>query len=131
MDAIISRDATEMESTGILAAWRGCRDRRDCRSHGSVLVTQTIAGRRSRRIGDDHPPFRSDRHQGAAQARGQRRLPDQAPRRRENCPVQVTDQPLGRERKKLKTHRAVRREASRLFDANGYAATTVEQIADG
>jgi len=45
--------------------------------------------------------------------------------------VQVTDQPLGRERKKLKTHRAVRREASRLFDANGYAATTVEQIADG
>jgi AcrR family transcriptional regulator len=45
--------------------------------------------------------------------------------------MQVTDQPLGlRERKKIKTRQAIRREAFRLFDANGYAATTVEQIAD-
>ena len=43
----------------------------------------------------------------------------------------ATDQPLGlRERKKIKTRQAIRREATRLFDANGYAATTVEQIAD-
>ena len=35
-----------------------------------------------------------------------------------------------RERKKIKTREAIRREAFRLFDANGYAATTVEQIAD-
>jgi AcrR family transcriptional regulator len=43
----------------------------------------------------------------------------------------VTDQPLGlRERKKLKTRQAIRREAFRLIDANGYAATTVEQIAE-
>jgi len=41
------------------------------------------------------------------------------------------NQPLGlRERKKIKTRQAIRREAFRLFDANGYAATTVEQIAD-
>jgi hypothetical protein len=46
--------------------------------------------------------------------------------------LEVTDQPLGlRERKKLKTHRAISRDAFRLFDANGSAATTVEQIADG
>jgi AcrR family transcriptional regulator len=45
--------------------------------------------------------------------------------------MQVTDQPLGlRERKKIKTRQAIRREAIRLIDANGYAATTVEQIAD-
>jgi AcrR family transcriptional regulator len=43
----------------------------------------------------------------------------------------VTDRPLGlRERKKIKTRQAIRREAFRLFDANGYAATTVEQIAE-
>ena len=35
-----------------------------------------------------------------------------------------------RERKKLKTREAIRREAFRLFDENGYATTTVEQIAD-
>ncbi len=45
--------------------------------------------------------------------------------------MQATDQPLGlRERKKIKTRQAIRREAFRLFDAHGYAATTVEQIAD-
>ena len=45
--------------------------------------------------------------------------------------MQVTDRPLGlRERKKIKTRQAIRREALRLFDANGYAATTVEQIAE-
>jgi AcrR family transcriptional regulator len=45
--------------------------------------------------------------------------------------MQATDQQLGlRERKKLKTRQAIRREAFRLFDANGFAATTVEQIAD-
>lgn len=43
----------------------------------------------------------------------------------------ATDQPLGlRERKKLKTRQAIRREAFRLIDAHGYAATTVEQIAE-
>ena len=43
----------------------------------------------------------------------------------------ATDQPLGlRERKKIKTRQAIRREAFRLIEANGYAATTVEQIAD-
>jgi AcrR family transcriptional regulator len=35
-----------------------------------------------------------------------------------------------RERKKIKTRQAIRREAFRLIDQNGYAATTVEQIAD-
>jgi AcrR family transcriptional regulator len=35
-----------------------------------------------------------------------------------------------RERKKIKTRQAIRREAFRLIDENGYAATTVEQIAD-
>jgi AcrR family transcriptional regulator len=50
---------------------------------------------------------------------------------RENQLMQVTDRPLGlRERKKIKTRQAIRREALRLFDANGYAATTVEQIAE-
>src|ERR1700741_4675294 len=50
---------------------------------------------------------------------------------RENRLMQVTERPLGlRERKKIKTRQAIRREAIRLFDANGYAATTVEQIAE-
>jgi AcrR family transcriptional regulator len=41
------------------------------------------------------------------------------------------NQALGlRERKKIKTRQLIRREAFRLFEANGYAATTVEQIAD-
>ncbi|MGZ4528075.1 MAG: acyl-CoA-like ligand-binding transcription factor [Mycobacterium sp.] len=45
--------------------------------------------------------------------------------------MQATEAPLGlRERKKIKTRQVIRREAFRLFDANGYAATTVEQIAD-
>jgi AcrR family transcriptional regulator len=45
--------------------------------------------------------------------------------------MQAIDQPLGlRERKKIKTRQAIRREAFRLIDANGYAATTVEQIAE-
>src|ERR1700761_4063190 len=50
---------------------------------------------------------------------------------RENWLMQVTDRPLGlRERKKIKTRQAIRREALRLFDANGYPTTTVEQIAE-
>ena len=50
---------------------------------------------------------------------------------RDNRGMQATEQPLGlRERKKIKTRLAIRREAFRLFDANGYAATTIEQIAD-
>jgi AcrR family transcriptional regulator len=50
---------------------------------------------------------------------------------RENYPMQATDRQLGlRERKKIKTRQAIRREAFRLFDANGYATTTIEQIAD-
>ena len=41
------------------------------------------------------------------------------------------DLPLGlRERKKLKTRETIRREAFRLIDENGYASTTVEQIAE-
>ncbi len=41
------------------------------------------------------------------------------------------DRPLGlRERKKIKTREAIRREAIRLFEAYGYATTTVEQIAE-
>ncbi len=45
--------------------------------------------------------------------------------------MQATEAPLGlRERKKIKTRQAIRREALRLIDENGYAATTVEQIAD-
>jgi AcrR family transcriptional regulator len=45
--------------------------------------------------------------------------------------MQATDQPVGlRERKKIKTRQAIRREAFRLIEENGYAATTVEQIAE-
>jgi AcrR family transcriptional regulator len=45
--------------------------------------------------------------------------------------MQATERPLGlRERKKIKTRQAIRREAFRLIDENGYSATTVEQIAD-
>jgi AcrR family transcriptional regulator len=45
--------------------------------------------------------------------------------------MQVTDQTPGlRERKKIKTRQAIRREAFRLIEENGYAATTVEQIAE-
>jgi AcrR family transcriptional regulator len=45
--------------------------------------------------------------------------------------MQATDQPLGlRERKKIKTRHVIRREALRLIDENGYAGTTVEQIAE-
>ncbi len=41
------------------------------------------------------------------------------------------DHPLGlRERKKLKTRAAIRREAFRLIEENGWANTTVEQIAE-
>ncbi|CAN5144046.1 TetR family transcriptional regulator [soil metagenome] len=41
------------------------------------------------------------------------------------------DPSLGlRERKKIKTRNAIRREAYRLIDAQGYGNTTVEQIAD-
>src|SRR5689334_22951408 len=35
-----------------------------------------------------------------------------------------------RERKKIKTRRAIRREAVRLIETQGYGNTTVEQIAD-
>ena len=50
---------------------------------------------------------------------------------RENRVMQATEAPLGlRERKKIKTRQAIRREAFRLIDENGYSATTVEQIAD-
>jgi AcrR family transcriptional regulator len=35
-----------------------------------------------------------------------------------------------RERKKIKTRQTIRREAFRLIEENGYAATTVEQIAE-
>jgi AcrR family transcriptional regulator len=50
---------------------------------------------------------------------------------RENYLMQATEPPLGlRERKKIKTRQAIRREAFRLFDANGYAGTTVEHIAE-
>lgn len=43
----------------------------------------------------------------------------------------VTEQALGlRDRKKIKTRDAIRREAMRLVQANGYVNTTIEQIAD-
>jgi AcrR family transcriptional regulator len=49
----------------------------------------------------------------------------------DNHGMQATDHALGlRERKKIKTRQAIRREALRLIDDNGYAATTVEQIAE-
>jgi AcrR family transcriptional regulator len=45
--------------------------------------------------------------------------------------MQALDQTLGlRERKKIKTRQTIRREALRLIEENGYAATTVEQIAE-
>ena len=40
------------------------------------------------------------------------------------------DEPGLRERKKLRTRETVRREAFRLFESNGYAQTTVDQIAE-
>ena len=43
----------------------------------------------------------------------------------------VTEHALGlRDRKKIKTRDAIRREAMRLIQANGYANTTIEQIAE-
>lgn len=43
----------------------------------------------------------------------------------------VTEPGLGlRDRKKIKTRDTIRREAMRLVEANGYANTTIEQIAD-
>ncbi|WP_101950735.1 TetR family transcriptional regulator [Mycobacterium sp. 3519A] len=43
----------------------------------------------------------------------------------------VTDQILGlRDRKKIKTRDTIRREALRLIEENGYANTTIEQIAE-
>jgi AcrR family transcriptional regulator len=45
--------------------------------------------------------------------------------------VPAIDHSVGlRERKKIKTRQSIRREAFRLIDENGYANTTVEQIAD-
>jgi AcrR family transcriptional regulator len=45
--------------------------------------------------------------------------------------MQATDPTLGlRERKKIRTRETIRREAFRLIEENGYAATTVEQIAE-
>ncbi|ORB12452.1 acyl-CoA-like ligand-binding transcription factor [Mycobacterium noviomagense] len=45
--------------------------------------------------------------------------------------MRATEQALGlRERKKIKTRQAIRRAAFRLIEENGYAATTVEQIAE-
>jgi AcrR family transcriptional regulator len=50
---------------------------------------------------------------------------------RENQLMQATEAPLGlRERKKIRTRQAIRREAFRLIEENGYSATTIEQIAD-
>jgi AcrR family transcriptional regulator len=45
--------------------------------------------------------------------------------------MQAIDQTPGlRERKKIRTRQTIRREAFRLIEENGYAATTVEQIAE-
>jgi AcrR family transcriptional regulator len=50
---------------------------------------------------------------------------------RENQIMQAIDQTLGlRERKKIKTRQTIKREALRLIEENGYATTTVEQIAE-
>ena len=50
---------------------------------------------------------------------------------RHNGRVGVTDQALGlRDRKKIRTRDSIRREAMRLIEANGYANTTIEQIAN-
>jgi AcrR family transcriptional regulator len=50
---------------------------------------------------------------------------------RDNGHMPVADRSVSlRERKKLRTREAIRREAFRLFDENGYANTTVEAIAD-
>jgi len=49
----------------------------------------------------------------------------------DNRTMQAIDQvPSLRERKKIKTRETIRREAFRLIQENGYAATTVEQIAE-
>jgi AcrR family transcriptional regulator len=49
----------------------------------------------------------------------------------DNRSMPEADRPVSlRERKKVKTRDAIRREAFRLFDESGYANTTVEQIAD-
>jgi AcrR family transcriptional regulator len=49
----------------------------------------------------------------------------------DNRVMQAIDQTPGlRERKKLRTRQTIRREAFRLIEENGYAATTVEQIAE-
>jgi AcrR family transcriptional regulator len=49
----------------------------------------------------------------------------------DNRVMQAIDQIPGlRERKKIKTRETIRREAFRLIEENGYAATTVEQIAE-
>lgn len=44
--------------------------------------------------------------------------------------MDASEQPGLRERKKSRTRETVRREAFRLFELNGYAHTTVDQIAD-
>jgi AcrR family transcriptional regulator len=49
----------------------------------------------------------------------------------DNRVMQAIDQTPGlRERKKIRTRETIRREAFRLIQENGYAATTVEQIAE-
>jgi AcrR family transcriptional regulator len=49
----------------------------------------------------------------------------------DNRVMQAIDQTPGlRERKKIRTRQTIRREAFRLIEENGYAATTVEQIAE-
>jgi AcrR family transcriptional regulator len=49
----------------------------------------------------------------------------------DNYVMQAIDHSPGlRERKKIRTRQTIRREAFRLIEENGYAATTVEQIAE-